>query len=470
MNFIQIKISFFLVFLFSSLILMGQATFIINSIPDNTPSEDYIYIVGDFNSWDPGDANYKLEKNAGDDWFIVMPEMANGTQIMFKFTRGDWSTVEKGASGEEIPNRIFTFGNGETQEFDILNWADQGGGGGNSTASENVSIMSEDFYMPQLDRNRRIWIYLPPNYETSDATYPVLYMHDGQNLFDQYTSFSGEWEVDESLDNLAEEGKQVPIVIGIDNGGAERINELTPWVNEEYGGGDGGLYIDFIIETLKPYVDQNYRTQAGRESTGIMGSSLGGLISFYGAHKYQDTFSKAGLFSPSYWFSDSIWMFTNDMGKQQSMKFYQMAGGQESSSMVPNMQAMNDTLSDLGFSSQELFIKEVPNGQHNEALWRSQFSEAYLWLFSTYATNINELNKVFDLQINPNPVKDILHISNYKWKEQDSIEIIDMKGVELIHLTSNASNSIDVSKLNPGSYIIRIRSGKTIYQSKFLKQ
>ena len=470
MNFTQIKISFFLVFLLSSIVLLGQATFIISSMPENTPPEDFIYIVGDFNAWNPGDTDYRLEKNDEDNWFIVMPTMSNGSQIQFKFTRGDWDTVEKGASGEEIPNRIFTFGNGETQEYDILNWADQGGGGGNSTAADNVSIMDENFYMPQLDRNRRIWIYLPPDYETSTETYPVLYMHDGQNLFDQYTSFSGEWEVDESLNNLASEGIQVPIVIGIDNGGAERINEMTPWENEEYGGGDGELYIDFIIETLKPFVDENYRTQAGRESTGIMGSSLGGLISFYGAHKYQNIFSKAGLFSPSYWFSDSVWMFTNDMGKQQNMKIYQMAGGQESASMIPNMQAMNDTLSDLGFGGSELSIKEVPNGQHNEDLWKSQFSDAYLWLFSAYANNVNELKHVVNLQIKPNPVQDMLHISNYKWKSQDSLEIIDMNGVTLIYMNSDIPINIDVSELKTGSYIILIRSKNTIYQSKFVKQ
>jgi len=468
MNDRPIKISFFLVFLFSSILLMGQATFIINSLPE-TPSEDFIYIVGDFNSWDPGDANYKLEKNAEDKWFIVMPEMDNGSQIQFKFTRGDWETVEKGASGEEIPNRIFTFGNGETQKYDILNWADQGSGG-NSTAADNVSIMAEDFYMPQLNRNRRIWIYLPPDYETSGLTYPVLYMHDGQNLFDEQTSFSGEWEVDESLNSLADDGIRVPIVIGVDNGGAERINELTPWVNEEYGGGDGDLYIDFIVETLKPYVDENYRTQTGRESTGIMGSSLGGLISFYGAHKYQEVFSKAGIFSPSYWFSDSVWLFTSEMGKQENMKFYQMAGGQESSTMIPNMQAMNDSLSNLGFASQELFIKEMPNGQHNETLWRSQFSEAYLWLFSNYATDIIGINPVVDLQIIPNPVHDILYISNYIWNSHDSIEIIDMKGVKVMVLNPPTSEAIDVSGLSSGGYIILIHSENNIYQTKFIKQ
>jgi predicted esterase len=269
---------------------------------------------------------------------------------------------------------------------------------------------------------------------------------------------------------LAEEGKRVPIVIGIDNGGAERINELTPWENDEYGGGDGDLYTDFIIETLKPYVDENYRTQAGRESTGIMGSSLGGLISFYGAHKYQAVFSKAGIFSPSYWFSDSVWLFTNEIGKQQNMKFYQMAGGQESSTMIPNMQAMNDSLSNLGFASRELFIKEVPGGQHNEALWRSQFSEAYLWLFSEYATDVIGINPVVNLNVRPNPVQDILYIGDYKWEKQDSIEIIDMKGVSVMQLSSPTSNAIDVSRLSTGSYVIIIQTEGAIYQTKFLKK
>lgn len=470
MKYPQIKTSLIFAFIISSIALMGQATFIINTLPSNTPAEDFIYIVGDFNSWNPGDANYKLEKNNEDKWFIVMPEMSNGSQIQFKFTRGDWNTVEKGANGEEISNRLFTFGNGETQEYDILNWADQGSGGGNSTAADNVSIMAEDFYMPQLDRNRRIWIYLPPNYETSSITYPVLYMHDGQNIFDQYTSYSGEWEVDESLNNLAEEGYQVPIVIGIDNGGSERINELTPWENEEYGGGDGELYIDFIVETLKPYVDENYRTQAGRESTGIMGSSLGGLISQYGALKYQNVFSKAGIFSPSYWFSDSVWTFANEMGKQQNMKLYQMAGGQESASTVPNMQAMNDTLALLGFNSDELFIKVVPNGQHNEVLWRNELSEAYLWMFSTFANNINELEGAIQLQLSPNPAQNELYFGNYISREDDSLEIIDMTGVKVFVRNSGVSNSLDISELKAGSYVLVIRSEDIIYKSKFLKQ
>jgi len=448
---------------------MAQPTFIINSIPNNTPPDDPIYIVGSFNAWDPADPDFALQKNASEQWFIVMPEMSSGSRIEFKFTRGDWATVEKGANGEEIANRVFIYGNGATEEYDVLNWADQGGGGASSTAADNVHIMDESFYISQLDRHRRIWIYLPPDYENTSLDYPVLYMHDGQNLFDQYTSFAGEWEVDETLNNLAQEGIQVPIVIGIDNGGAERINELTPWVNQQYGGGDGALYAAFIVETLKPYVDEHYRTQAGRETTGIMGSSLGGLISQYGALKYQDVFSKAGIFSPSYWFSDSVWSFTSEMGKQQSMKLYQMAGGQESASMVPNMQAMHDSLRALGFINTELITKVVPNGQHNEASWRNAFADAYLWLFSDFANATEEFIEK-EIVISPNPCLNEIHILNYQSRKSDSITIQDLSGHILLKVVSIISNNIDVSSLASGSYVLVIKSDGNSSRQKFIKQ
>ena len=89
------------------------------------------------------------------------------------------------------------------------------------------------------------------------------------------------------------------IVVGIDNGGADRLNEYSPWVNAQYGGGQGDEYIEFLVSTLKPYIDANYRTLPGRNTTGIMGSSMGGLISMYGFSERQDIFAKAGMFSPA---------------------------------------------------------------------------------------------------------------------------------------------------------------------------
>ena len=463
------KYSFILLLsIFSSITLFGQVTFIVNSIPEYTPPDDIIYIAGSLNSWDPGNPEFALSKN-DNNWFIILPEELDGTLVDFKFTRGDWGTVEKGATGEEIANRQFVYGNGDTVYVDILNWADNGGGGG-STAADNVSIMDDAFFMPQLDRTRRIWLYLPPDYDDSNENFPVLYMQDGQNLFDTYTSYSGEWEVDETLNNLFDDGYQVPIVIGIDNGGGERLNEYSPWVNLQYGGGEGDEYIDFIVNTLKPYVDSNYRTISNRESTGIMGSSMGGYISHYGVLKHQDIFSKAGIFSPSYWFSDTVWTFTTEMGKQNNMKLYQLIGGQEGVEAVADMWAMHDVLANLGFNEDELLSLEVPDGEHNETFWRNQFAAAYLWMFESFANEIDENHNVIDIEITPNPVIDEIILTEHKYVNYDTIEIIDMNGNLVMKINIRNTKKIDVRKLVPGSYILRIQSQDDLFQGKFIKQ
>lgn len=323
--------------------------------------------------------------------------------------------------------------------------------------------MDDDFYMPQLDRNRRIWIYLPPDYDSNNEKYPVLYMHDGQNLFDTYTAYAGEWEVDETLNKLFDEGYQVPIVVGIDNGGGERINEYTPWNNPVYGGGQGSEYMEFLVNTLKPYIDDSYRTLTNQENTGIMGSSLGGLISLYGAMKYQDVYGKSGIFSPAYWISDSVWAFTNDMGKQQSVKFYQIIGTLEGQEYVVGMWQMDSVLSQLGYGEDELFSKEDPTGNHNEAYWRSNFRDAYLWMFAEFANDIDE-NKLYDeIIISPNPVTNKLSFDLPQNTTYDSLKILISGG-------KPSENNMDVSKLHSGTYILVIIIDNKSYSGKFVKR
>ena len=447
-------------------LVFGQVTFILNTIPANTPSEDIIYIAGDLNGWDPGNPDYELTKNENDLWDITLPEEPDGTTILFKFTRGDWGTVEKGASGEEIANREFTYGNGDTVNVDILNWADNGGGGG-TTAADNVIILDDNFYMPQLDRNRRIWIYLPPDYDNTTQSYPVLYMHDGQNVFDMFTSFAGEWEVDETLNQLYDDGYQVPIVVAIDNGGVERINEYLPWVNNQYGGGQGDEYIDFLVTTLKPTIDENYRTKPDRENTGLMGSSLGGIISQYGVLANQNVYGKAGIFSPAYWISDTIWSFTMEAGKQQTMKLYQLIGSLEGEEYVQGMWNMHDTLTELGFGSEELFSKEIQCGQHNETLWRENFRDAYLWMFDSFANSISYNTDSEIIQVSPNPVTDHIYIDNYE--DIDSLKIFDLSGKLCLQMIVT-NNKINTELLLPGSYVLILSSPDKVYTGKFIKQ
>ncbi len=449
-----------------STLLHAQVTFRIDSIPTYTPEEDFIYIAGSFNVWQPGDVSYRLTEDTGGKWWITLDSQLQGMQIQFKFTRGSWETVEKGPNGEEISNRLFTFGNGDTVGVIIHNWAN---GGGSSTAAENVVVMDEDFYMPQLDRNRRIWLYLPPDYESSGKNYPVLYMHDGQNLFDAQTSFSGEWEVDETLNEAFGQGYQVPIVVGIDNGGLERINEYSPWTHAGFGGGDGELYMQFIVETLKPYIDEHYRTIPGRETTGIMGSSMGGFISHYGIFQYQETFSKAAIFSPSYWFSDSIWSFTREMGIRETMRIYLMCGGSEGLGTINNLNDMQDSLLAIGLPSNDLYTKIVPGGQHNEALWRQDFGEAYLWLFGSYASSIKDPPVTLHIRLFPNPSGGILNIPADLPCKFNSLLIMDMQGNTVFSKKHLKGRQINVSALPAGIYFVSLASDGIYYQGKFVK-
>ena len=243
-----------------------------------------------------------------------------------------------------------------------------------STASKNVTSFTID--SPQLNCSKKIWMYLPNEYATSKKKYPVIYMHDGQNLFDSKTSYVGEWNIDEKLDSL---NAQV-IVVGIEHGNEKRIDELTPYKNEKYGGGNGDNYLEFIVKTLKPKIDSSYRTKLNTVNTVIMGSSLGGLISYYALLKYPEVFGKAGVFSPAFWINPKIFELTKNT-KTLDSKMYFLCGDNESTDMVPDVNKMEILVSDIRCSCRHLTRKKiVKSGQHNEKLWRDNFVTVFKWL------------------------------------------------------------------------------------------
>lgn len=240
--------------------------------------------------------------------------------------------------------------------------------------SKNVSSVT--LHSPQLGKDKKIWLYLPDNYSSSKKSYPVIYMHDGQNLFDAKTSAYGEWDADKVLDSLQAE----VIVIGIEHGGIKRIEELTPYPHPKHGGGGANNYLDFIVNTVKPYIDATYRTKKSKENTIIWGSSLGGLVSYYAILKYPDVFGKAGVFSPSFWYTDDIYKLTESASKIKG-KIYFMSGDSESEEMVPDLLKMEKLLQGKK-NPPEMKVKISKGGKHNEKLWNKQFAEAYLWLMS----------------------------------------------------------------------------------------
>nr|WP_243694649.1 alpha/beta hydrolase-fold protein [Flavobacterium psychrotolerans] len=245
-----------------------------------------------------------------------------------------------------------------------------------STATKQVSTFTIE--ATQLQTTKKIWMYLPKNYATSTKKYPVIYIHDAQNVFDSKTSYSGEWNVDEKLDSL---NAQV-IVVGIEHGNDKRIEELTPYKNEKYGGGKADSYLEFIVKTLKPEIDKKYRTKTNARNTIIMGSSLGGLVSYYAILKYPTVFGKAGIFSPAFWINRKEIIELTENTKKLNTKIYFLCGDNEGDKdMVSDLNKIEDLVSGKRCECMKLTKKRiVKGGQHNEKLWRDGFVNAYLWL------------------------------------------------------------------------------------------
>lgn len=250
-----------------------------------------------------------------------------------------------------------------------------------STASPNVRILNDSLSMPGLDRKRLLRVYLPPGYDTSTASYPVLYMHDGQNLFDDSTAYVGEWGVDEIMNQLAIQKDLKLIIVGIDNGLEKRMNEMSPWDHERFGKGEGAAYVSFIVKEVKPLIDSRYRTQPARTTTGILGSSMGGLISHYAAYAYPETFGKVGIFSPSYWYAEEVSELTASKPVSADTRLFLIVGEKESESMAPNAKRMYEQILASGHPKENLHLAVDPEGTHSEGFWQDNFAEAVSWLY-----------------------------------------------------------------------------------------
>jgi predicted alpha/beta superfamily hydrolase len=366
----------------------AQLTIRITGVPAGTAGD--IYVAGSFNNWNPGDAAYRLARQGGE-YVLTLPSSVRGG-VEFKFTRGSWETVELDSAGEGVENRsvIIPENGAATYTAAVGRWQTPGGVPRRpSTARPTVSVLDTAFAMPQLGRTRKVWIYLPPDYATSGKRYPVLYMHDGQNVFDDSTSYAGEWGVDEALDSLHAAGDPGAIVVAVDNGQQVRMDEYSPWRHPRHGGGQGDAYADFLALTLKPWIDRHYRTRPEPESTGVMGSSMGGLISLHAALRHPGVFGRVGVFSPSLWFSDSVWVAARGARVEGTRpRFYFLSGGLEGPAdrpgiVVGDQQRMVDTLAAAGWAvGTEIHAAAPDDGRHSEWFWRREFPAAYRWLFS----------------------------------------------------------------------------------------
>jgi predicted alpha/beta superfamily hydrolase len=357
----------------------------INSLPANNPTNSSIFIAGSFNGWNPQNKNFQFQKNEKG-YFLELS--LNADSYEYKITRGGWEKVECSKEGKDLGNRTLKVEANANIEISVEGWKDLFASSSQpkkSTANKNVRIIDTAFFIPQLNRTRRVWVYLPPTYNGSAKKYPVLYMHDGQNVFDDATSFSGEWGVDEAIDTLGLKYKEC-IVVGIDNGGDKRLNEYCPYdfslngiaANNKMNIGEGRKYVEFLVKTLKPFIDRNYRTLKDQKNTFTAGSSMGGLISMYALLEYPKVFGGAGVFSPAFWVGPKMFDDIKAKGKKVNAKIYFYAGDEEGESMVPmTIRAFNE-MHRVSKSKMAEVIRA--GGKHNEPRWRVEFPLFYEWM------------------------------------------------------------------------------------------
>jgi len=366
----------------------------LTSVPAGTPAGAGIYVAGTFNRWNPAASGYRLTAQGPGQYAIALPDSVRGP-VEFKFTLGSWEAVEVDASGGDVPNRTFSVPDSGTATYTgaVGAWRNPRTAKARAhTARPTVSVLDTAFAIPQLGRTRRVWLYLPPDYASSTKRYPVLYLQDGQNVFDAATSFAGEWGVDETLDSLHAAGDPGAIVVAVEHGGTRRQDEYQPWPSAiaGLGGGEGAQYAYFLIRTIKPYIDAHYRTRPDRLDTGIGGSSLGGLISLYAALKYPEVFGRVLVFSPSFFVNPAIFALARAARPlRPASRFYFVSGLNEGEPgpllrAIPlGQHAMVDTLAAAGFDIAADVRSLVPaDAAHAEWFWRREFPAAYRWLFS----------------------------------------------------------------------------------------
>jgi len=347
-----------------------------------TDEDDFrpVYISGNFNEWRTQDEEFRMEKIGEGLYHFKFPyDFDYPDELLYKFTKGDWSEVEIDEYGNRTENRSCRQDSGVRKEHVAKwrkNWLPF-----KPDFLPQVKLISDEFEIPQLNRKRKIWALLPHDYDLSGESYPVLYLQDAQNLFNEKAEF-GNWEIDKKLAVMAEYKIGKIIVIAIEHAEKDRIKEYNVG-KTVLGSGQGKQYIRFVTDTLKPFVDANFRTRPEREFTGIGGSSMGGLVSIFSGLMYPEVYGKLMIFSPSLWVVPKMNINTDFNDEGQDTRIYLYAGGDESATMIQHVRQFKEKMLKSDFASDAMKIKLSINkeGKHSEIYWSDEFPKAIEWLF-----------------------------------------------------------------------------------------
>jgi predicted alpha/beta superfamily hydrolase len=338
-----------------------------------------VYISGNFNNWRTQEKGFTMEKIGIGLYHYKFPhDFDYPIELLYKFTKGDWSEVEIDGRGNRTENRS-THNHTGIQKEHVARWRKNWLPFKQSFLPQ-VQLISDVFVIPQLNKTRKIWALLPHDYDSSSESYPVMYLQDAQNLFNESAEF-GNWEIDKKLAVMSEYKIGKIIIIAIEHAEEDRIKEYNVG-KTVLGKGQGKKYIRFVTDTLKPYVDSNFRTKKERQFTGIGGSSMGGLISIYSGLRNPEVYGKLMIFSPSLWVVPEL-KINAEKANSADTKIYLYAGGDESATMIEHVKKFQNDLISSEFvkSKSKINLSINRQGKHSETYWSDEFPKAIEWLF-----------------------------------------------------------------------------------------
>lgn len=338
-----------------------------------------IYISGNFNGWRTQDKDFMMEQIGNNFYQYEFPkDFEYPEELLYKFTKGDWSEVEIDIHGNPTENRSTRKHSGIQNEY-VARWRKNWLPFKQSFLPQ-VLLISDEFEIPQLNKTRKIWALLPHDYDATKERYPVMYLQDAQNLFNEEAKF-GNWEIDKKLAVMSEYKIGKIIIIAIEHAEEDRIKEYNVGTTV-LGKGQGKKYIQFVTETLKPFVDKNFRTKTEREHTGIGGSSMGGLVSLFSGLRYPKVYGKLMIFSPSLWVVPKLKM-DSDTTNIDDTKIYLYAGGDENGAIVEHVKSFKENIvaSESVKKKMKINLSINMQGKHNESYWSDEFPKAIEWLF-----------------------------------------------------------------------------------------
>jgi len=366
-------------------------------VPAATPADAKVYLAGNLPSvgaWNPKGVALEPLKDGRFATTILVPR---GETFEYKFTLGDWGRVEIDVPGKIRDNRVLVVKADEQQievEHQVIAWAVPKVRKSTVTGTVKSHLR---FASKILSNSRTILVWLPPGYEAEPAKrYPVAYFQDGQNIFDDATSANGEWHADETADRLIRERKLPPMILVAIANTSDRMNEYTPVKDVRLKlGGKGARYARFVAEELKPFIDTTYRTRPGRETTAVIGSSLGGLIAMEMTLNHPEVFGLCGAISPSGWWANKqlladvkshadaakLGRFWIDMGTREGARKPDAV-----SPAVDRVKMLADALKADGLTQErDYHLEIIEGGEHNETAWAARLDQVLLYLFQGVA-------------------------------------------------------------------------------------